>query len=205
MSLYPELKQELDQAFQKLQSNRIEKADYLDLKRKLIIVELLFELPDVDMERKHEISGMIFADADPNKAIAAGSSKKNILMTYVPFLFPERSADIEKRAKTRSNKLSDAEFLDSLNDPSRYGGDLAVEHISNALRLASIFFTDQIEKSCSRLCHKAQHLQEEALKKQIDFQSARKREEQYIDWRSAFLHDFHSIQSDQTPENQTKR
>ncbi len=200
------MKQEVDQAFQKLQSNGVEKEDYLDLKRKLIIVELLFELPDVDMERKHEISGMIFADADPNEAIAAGSSQKNTLMTYFTSLFfKERSADIKKRAKTRSNKLSDAKFLESLNDPSRYGGDLAVEHISNALRLASIFFKDQIEKSCIRLGHKAQHLQEETLKKLIDFQIAQKREEQYVDWRSAFLHDFHSIQSDQTSENQTER
>jgi len=191
-----------------LQSNRIEKEDYLDLKRKLVIVELLFESPDVETERKDEILGKIFADADLNEAIATGSSKKNTFMTYVPsFLFPvpERSADIEKRAKFRSNKLSDANFLGSLNDPSRYGGDLAVEHISNALRLASIFFKDQIEKTCSRLCHKAQHLQEEALKKQIDFQNARQREAQFIDWRSAFLHEFHSIQSDQTPENQTQR
>ncbi len=200
------MKQEFDQAFQKLQSNRIEKEDYLDLKRKLITAELLFELPDVDMERKHEIFGMIFADADPDEAIAAGSSKKNTLMTFVTsFLFKERSADIEKRARIKSNKLPDAKFLESLNDPSRYGGDLAVEHISNARRLASIFFKAQIEKSFSQLCHKVQHFQEEALKKLIDFQIAQKREEQYIDWRSAFLHDFHGIQSDQTPGNQTER
>jgi len=186
--------------------HRIEKEDYRDLKRKLVTVELLFESPDVDMEKKHEILGKIFADADFNEAIATGSSKKNTFMTLVfPSLFPERSADIEKRAKIKSNNLSDANFLKSLNDPSRYGGDLAVEHISNALRLASIFFKDQIEKSCSRLCHKAQHLQEEALKKQIDFQNARQREAQYKDCRSAFLHEFHSIQSDQTPENQTQK
>lgn len=201
ISLYPTIQHEFNQEYQKLESVKLKNAEYLDLKKKLINIECLFEQESgLSPEGKNSIINMIFANDDSQKNVNSNDSftgKTNTFLGKVKSFFTGSAENHEQIVRRKYSQLPEKNFLTDLGDISRFGGDVVADHVSNVLRLASQCFESEIHKCCKKLQRQARNIQQGFLKKQIAALVAQKRGALYEEWCSEFIRRLDSIQDEQ--------
>ena len=159
----------------------------------------LGDKPDLPQEAKDEIVAKIFADTQPSTtgwfdkvlSLVNGSVDDPRAKEY-----EKRAKEYEQRAKKTSNELDDTNFLESLTDTSKYGGNLADDQISNIFQIASSFFIEGISRHWRVLTKNFHNIRHTVLKKQIDAFVSSKRDELYKGWRLGFVQAIHDAQGE---------
>ena len=198
MKLYPELQRDFDRSYLNEHLDRISTPEYKKIKKQLVTVELYLEAHnDLSPEKKNDLIRMIFADADPTAAIPANSSKG--WFSSFTDLLPGVSSGVTKlhsQIKARTAQIPDSTFIAEIQNPSKYGGDLAIEKISNAVQIATSYFEDAIQKFGARMLKSAKTIQRKACSAQIDRDVDSKRQALYSNLCAEVIGELQKAQSD---------
>jgi len=199
MSLYPSFHSDFEEEFKTLKSIRLTNQDYLKAKLKLVTVDLfLGDEPDLPQEAKAEIVAKVFADSLPSTSGWLSSFFYGSADSDDPRAneYEQRAKEYEKLAKKKANDLIDTRFLESLIDTSKYGGNLAVDHISGIFQLASPFFIDEIPRRSRLLNQKFHSIRHAVSKERIAALVSSKRDELEAGWCSSFVQAIHDAQGE---------
>lgn len=198
MKLYPELLRDFERLYRDEDWNKISTPEYRKLKKQLVTVEMCLEVhDDLPPDKKDELIRLIFTDADLTAAISANSSKG--WFSFVASLLPgvsTGSSNLRNRIKTRTAHMLDSTFIQNIQDPSKYGGNLSVEKISSAVDLAASYLEDTIQKFGARMLKSAKTIQQKACLAQISRVADGKRQSLYANLCAEVISGLQKAQSD---------